>query len=210
MDGSSVSSPLESPEAPITSSVATLQSAESLSIRRQVRHAIDTLEKSITQLPTQISLEKTPDTPSANISSHSSSDASQIYRTLTNSDRKNYSQVSLENSHAFAAELLQIKNQVSSDRTLETPSANNSQSSDTSQAFSSHFASEACLLLKKSVPETPSFAILTPSSEAWSNNGGYSDDNSAFKFGDEPWDISQFDYDLNCLNIDGLSQKSES
>ncbi|XP_074034007.1 protostome-specific GEF isoform X2 [Leptinotarsa decemlineata] len=35
MDGSSVSSPLESPEAPITSSVVTLQSAESFSIRRQ-------------------------------------------------------------------------------------------------------------------------------------------------------------------------------
>ncbi|KAK9730820.1 PDZ domain [Popillia japonica] len=35
MDGSSFSSPLESPEAPITSSVVTLQSAESLSIRRQ-------------------------------------------------------------------------------------------------------------------------------------------------------------------------------
>lgn len=39
VDGSSLSSPLESPDAPITSSVATLQSAESLSIRRQVRLA---------------------------------------------------------------------------------------------------------------------------------------------------------------------------
>ncbi|KAF5307360.1 hypothetical protein FQR65_LT07077 [Abscondita terminalis] len=35
MEGSSFSSPLESPDAPITSSVGTLQSAESLSIRRQ-------------------------------------------------------------------------------------------------------------------------------------------------------------------------------
>lgn len=37
VDGSSLSSPLESPDVPITSSVATLQSAESMSIRRQVR-----------------------------------------------------------------------------------------------------------------------------------------------------------------------------
>lgn len=37
MDGSTFSSPLESPEAPVTSSVVTLQSAESLSYRRQVR-----------------------------------------------------------------------------------------------------------------------------------------------------------------------------
>ncbi|XP_050506430.1 uncharacterized protein LOC114332848 [Diabrotica virgifera virgifera] len=41
MDGSSVSSPLESPEVPITSSVATLQSAESLSIRRQTSQNIN-------------------------------------------------------------------------------------------------------------------------------------------------------------------------
>lgn len=39
VDGSSLSSPLDSPDVPITSSVATLQSAESLSIRRQVRLA---------------------------------------------------------------------------------------------------------------------------------------------------------------------------
>lgn len=37
MDGSAFSSPLESPDAPVTSSVVTLQSAESLSYRRQVR-----------------------------------------------------------------------------------------------------------------------------------------------------------------------------
>ncbi|XP_044258396.1 uncharacterized protein LOC123007266 isoform X2 [Tribolium madens] len=41
MDGSSFSSPLESPDAPITSSVATLQSAESLSLRRQTPQNIN-------------------------------------------------------------------------------------------------------------------------------------------------------------------------
>nr|XP_015840738.1 PREDICTED: uncharacterized protein LOC663795 isoform X2 [Tribolium castaneum] len=41
MDGSSFSSPLESPDAPITSSVATLQSAESLSFRRQTPQNIN-------------------------------------------------------------------------------------------------------------------------------------------------------------------------
>lgn len=37
LDSGSLSSPLDSPDVPITCSVATLQSAESLSIRRQVR-----------------------------------------------------------------------------------------------------------------------------------------------------------------------------
>lgn len=96
MDGSSLSSPLESPDAPITSSVVTLQSAESLSFRRQVRlssgHCNEPVDNSCLPaqfcpalhygppLPVQASLTKTPDTPSANISPASSSpDHSQAF-----------------------------------------------------------------------------------------------------------------------------------
>ncbi|XP_056640815.1 uncharacterized protein LOC130447811 [Diorhabda sublineata] len=136
MDGSSISSPLESPEVPITSSVVTLQSNESLSIRRQVRLDItkqhNPIEKFPNLDPVQSQLDKTPDTPSANISFRSSSE-------------------------------------------------------------SSLYTSEASLLRKQTA--SPS-AILTPSTEA------YNDDLSDFGLGDEPWDVSQFDYDMSCLNID--------
>ncbi|KAK4881061.1 hypothetical protein RN001_004380, partial [Aquatica leii] len=49
MEGSSFSSPLESPDAPITSSVGTLQSAESLSIRRQNLQCVTLSEISTNQ-----------------------------------------------------------------------------------------------------------------------------------------------------------------
>lgn len=162
MDGSSVSSPLESPDAPITSSVVTLQSAESLSLqRRQVRPGHETLDTSMPCLAPDLNpvaqLDRTPETPSANISSHSSSGVS--------------------------------------------------------QAFTSHFTSESSLLPRQNTlpegPPSPS-AILTPSTEVCSDTDGNSDDIEFLTFGDEPWDISQFDYDLSCLNIDGISQKSEN
>lgn len=101
MDGSSYSSPIESPtDAPITSSIVTLQSAESLSPRqRQVRplsvhcnentphkpyepyvpyDGVPTTQRP-NVVPNQMSLTKTPDTPSANISPHSSSGLSQAF-----------------------------------------------------------------------------------------------------------------------------------
>ncbi|KAJ8920463.1 hypothetical protein NQ315_005331 [Exocentrus adspersus] len=165
MDGSSISSPLESPDAPITSSVVTLQSAESLSMQqrqRQVRPGHETLDTSMPCLvpdlnPIAQQLDRTPDTPSANISSHSSSGVS--------------------------------------------------------QAFTSHFTSETSLLPRQNTlpeqPPSPS-AILTPSTEVYSDTDGQSGDIEFLEFGDEPWDLSQFDYDLSCLNIDGISQKSGS
>ncbi|KAH0816326.1 hypothetical protein GEV33_006465 [Tenebrio molitor] len=170
MDGSSFSSPLESPDAPITSSVATLQSAESLSFRRQVRlcsgHCSEPVDNSCLpaqihsplrrqpSLPTQTSLTKTPDTPSANISSQSSSEHS--------------------------------------------------------QAFTSHFTSESSLLPKYQLPEEPQSpsAILTPSTEISSDADAHnSEDIDFLKFDEDPWDITNFDYDLSSLNIDGMSTK---
>lgn len=172
MDSSSFSSPLESPDAPITSSVVTLQSAESLSFRRQVRlcsghcsepvdnsclpaHIFPELER-YSSLPsnTHTSLTKTPDTPSANISSQSPSEQS--------------------------------------------------------QAFTSRFTSEASLLPKlPDEPQSPS-AILTPSSEVSSSDADAhnSEDIDFLKFDEDPWDITNFDYDLSCISIDELSTKS--
>lgn len=72
MDGSAFSSPLDSPEAPITSSVVTLQSAESLSCRRQVRHSSQPVVDN--PIPQQSSLTKTPDTPPANLTPSPSSE----------------------------------------------------------------------------------------------------------------------------------------
>ncbi|KAJ3667136.1 hypothetical protein Zmor_002540 [Zophobas morio] len=170
MDGSSFSSPLESPDAPITSSVATLQSAESLSFRRQVRlcsgHCSEPVDTSCLpaqvrnppheppSLPTQTSLTKTPDTPSANISPQSSSEQS--------------------------------------------------------QAFTSHFTSESSLLPKFRLPEEPQSpsAILTPSTEVSSDADAHnSEDIDFLKFDEDPWDITNFDYDLSSLNVDGMSTK---
>lgn len=194
MDGSSVSSPLESPEAPITSSVVTLQSAESLSIRRQVRLANEALDTTKPHIQNQISFDKTPDTPSAKIS-----------------------QTSSEISHAFTSNFaldsgltsLQIHQQVSLDKTPDTPSANISSrsSSDLSQAFTSHFAPENS---PNTIPEecySPT-ALLTPSTEFFPDDA--IDQINYITFGDEPFDISQFDYDLSCFNTDCMSQKSDS
>lgn len=158
MDSSSFSSPLESPEVPITSSVVTLQSAESFSIRRQVRHCSETVvHPAHTQpsqppsLPPQSSLAKTPDTPSANI----------------------------------------------------TPSQS---PSEHSQAFTSHFTSESSLLPK--VPEgrhSPS-AILTPSTDlSLETDAQNSDDLDFLNFYEEPWDITNFEYDLHVLSLNGKS-----
>lgn len=83
MEGSSFSSPLESPEVPITSSAATLQSAESLSFRRQVRLCSDHCNE---PPQTQAQLAQTPDTPSANISPQSSSEQSQAFTSHFNSE----------------------------------------------------------------------------------------------------------------------------
>lgn len=193
MDGSSVSSPLESPEAPITSSVVTLQSAESLSIRRQVRLANEALDTTKPQIQNQISLDKTPDTPSAKISLSSS-----------------------EVSHAFTSNFvldsgltsLQIHHQISLDKTPDTPSAyiSSRSSSELSQAFTSQFAPENS---PNTIPEESSpSALITPSTEFFPDDS--SDRFNYISFGDEPFDVSQFDYDLSCFNTDGMSQKSES
>lgn len=162
MDSSSFSSPLESPEVPITSSVVTLQSAESFSNRRQVRLSSGHCSETVVHpahahsyqppsLPTQSSLTKTPDTPSANISPSQSP-------------------------------------------------------SEHSQAFTSHFTSESSLLRKVTEGRHSPSAILTPSTDfSPETDAQNSDDIDILNFYEEPWDITNFEYDLHILSLNGKS-----
>lgn len=125
MDSSAFSSPLESPEAPITSSVVTLQSAESLSYRRQVRLLCSNEPVAINhyqQLPCTTSLPPSEEQPASE----------------------------------------------------EAPS--------------------------------PS-AVLTPSSPE-TTDAQYSEDISFLNFYEEPWDITNFEYDLRLLSLDDRSTDS--
>nr|CAH7754856.1 unnamed protein product [Callosobruchus chinensis] len=213
-DGSSPNSPLESPEVPITSSVATLHSAESLSVvRRQVRQADINID-----IPTPTPYarhhtypDKVYEAHSTRISSHSSSEILSSNHLSAVSRARISSTSSSQASQAFTSDFIRTKHQILIDKTPDTPSANISQSSsEISQAFTSHFNSEVSLIPKQSFLSdivTPS-AILTPSTEFCSNSDDHCDDIKFLK-AEEPWDITQFNYDLSCLNIDGLSQKSE-
>lgn len=128
MDGSAFSSPLESPEAPVTSSVVTLQSAESLSYRRQVRLLCS-----------------------------------------------NEPVVNNNNDH---------------DQTLPTVTPP---------------PSEEQLLASEEAP-TPS-AVLTPSSPETSDAEN-SEDMNFLNFYEEPWDITNFQFDLRLLTLDGQFTES--
>lgn len=178
-DGSSFSSPLESPDAPITSSVATLQSAESLSLRRQVRLSSGHYNEPVVVNPchqaqpdydntytimhnNQISLSQTPDTPSANISP-------------TNI----------------------------SNNTSTSPSSKSSNTSEHSQAFTSHFTSESSLVQKvpEETPSSPS-AILTPSTDISPDADVhyYSEDLISLKFDEDSWDIEHINREFQSIN----------
>ncbi|KAL3278199.1 hypothetical protein HHI36_013538 [Cryptolaemus montrouzieri] len=172
MEGSSLSSPLESPDAPITSSVATLQSAESLSLRRQVR-----LNSGHCSQPVVIS--RLPALTPLN--------------TLTRCNSPT------------------LVNQASLTKTPDSPSANvSSATSEHSQAFSSHFNSQTNLLSHSYPPcNEQSQSLLTPSPEFSSEaDAQFFEEFEFLKFGEDSWDISNFDYDLISLNIDDTSIKS--
>ena len=194
MDGSSFSSPLESPEAPITTSSAAtlLQSAESLSVRRQVRQTLGHCVGQIDNfhyrhnpehelllsglhdgrgsmlsrrsyychrqtLLTSSSLSKTPDTPSAIITS---------------------------NSHSY--------------------------SSSHSQAFTSHFTSEGSPLqrIKSHEDGSSPSALLTPSTDTTTSSDTDNCSSDEFlKLDGDTWDITNFEYDLQSLHIDDYFDK---
>ncbi|CAH2004683.1 unnamed protein product [Acanthoscelides obtectus] len=213
MDGSSPNSPLESPEVPITSSIVTLHSTESLSaVRRQVRRADLNID---TPTPTRYLRhhtypDKTYEGHTTRISSYASSEVLSSNHLSVVSRARISSSSSSQASQAFTSDFMRNKH-ILIDKTPDTPSANISQSSsEISQVFTSHFNSEVSLVPKHSLSShapTPS-AILTPSTEICSNSDDHCDDIKFLK-AEEPWDITQFNYDLSCLNIDGLSQKSE-
>lgn len=172
MEGSSLSSPLESPDVPITSSVVTLQSAESLSMRQQVR-----LNSGHCSQPVVI-----PCLP-----------ALTQFNTL--------------NKCSSPAPL----NQVSLTQTPDSPSANvSSTTSENSQAFSSHFNSQTNLLSQSHPPfNAPSPTLLTPSPDFSSDSENkYFEEFEFLRYSGDPWNFSNFDYDLISLNFDDTSTKS--
>ncbi|KAF7267264.1 hypothetical protein GWI33_019497 [Rhynchophorus ferrugineus] len=252
LDGGSLSSPMESPDVPITSSVGTLQSAETSSLRRQVRllhgnnaffdltAAHDTppdtpnlsphtkpfakscrvrivSDERDNDLETQLddpnlnrcfmndtnlltvasmqsqSLSRTPETPSANVSSRTSSDDQ--YCEVVPSVRL----CSTKTSHSCSTKHLSSSTIPISPNTFES-FFNRSPSDEV-------FVSESVEHQKMSIGEAPSpSAILTPSTEI-TDESDESDDRE-LDLRDDIWDISQFDYDLSSLNIDGMSQNS--
>lgn len=94
---------------------------------------------------------------------------------------------------------------LSSNKSSETPSTLDSSSFYNRSPSDDVFTSEEAPKLSIGDAPSPS-AILTPSTEV-SDESENSDDR-VFDLRDDIWDITQFDYDLSSLNIDGMSQIS--
>lgn len=200
MDGSSFSSPLESPEAPITSSVATLQSAESLSMRRQVRldfgrcsEPVDNSSTIFTTIAHQHHFNDTHhQTTTTDTCLHGSID---YYLHYHHSQRTNNKE----------------NNSSSPNATPDTPSANITPTlsyPDNSLAFSSHFTSESSLFQRSYFPEEPSSPspILTATSDTSSSDDGhYSEEIDFLKF---DGDLTCFEYELDSLSIEEYLKNS--
>ncbi|ENN71716.1 hypothetical protein YQE_11639, partial [Dendroctonus ponderosae] len=88
-----------------------------------------------------------------------------------------------------------------SNKSSETPSTLDSSSFYNRSPVDEVFDSGDLPKLSLGQPASPS-AILTPSSEVSDESG------SSYDLRDDFWDVSQFDYDLSSLNIDGMSQLS--
>lgn len=198
MDGSSFSSPLESPEAPITTSSAAtlLQSAESLSVRRQVRQTLGHCVGQIDNFRYRHKPEH--ELPLSDLHDGHGSMLSR---------RSHYCH------HQTNATLLTSS---SLSKTPDTPSAiitqePNSQSyfSSHSQAFTSHFTSEGSPLKRDKSPEdgsSPS-ALLTPSTDTTSSDTDKCSSDEFLKLDGDTWDITNFEYDLQSLHIDDYFNK---
>ncbi|XP_030756951.1 uncharacterized protein LOC115882842 [Sitophilus oryzae] len=259
LESNSLSSPMESPEVPITSSVGTLQSVETSSLRRQVRlvhgntaffdipgtfldhhHHHDTPPDTPDPKPftkpyrvrivsddilddddeyetipesTKLSrslesesrmsffksrpMSKTPETPSANLSSHTSSEGQYLdfLHSRTQSSSWLYS---AKTSYTRSTKPLS---------STKSPSGLDSSSLLNRSPSDDVFLSDNVDQQKMSIGEAPSpSAILTPSTEITDESD--TSDHDEFDLRDDIWDISQFDYDLSSLNIDGMSQNS--
>ncbi|KAL1506135.1 hypothetical protein ABEB36_005555 [Hypothenemus hampei] len=222
MDGSSPSSPMESPEVPINSSVGTLQSVETSSIRRQVRllHGnfafFDTSETQPNQINTPYEspiLPKQHKILTRSTRVRISSDEVESLFSMSPTPEENFHKVdsvkSTQNVNPSSVTQLSCKKStkfVSSNKSSETPSTFDSSSFYNRSPSDDVFISEEAP--KFSLGEAPSpSAILTPSTEISDDSDERYD--KVFDLGDDIWDISQFDYDLSSLNIDGMSQLSD-
>lgn len=165
LDGSSMSSPLDSPDVPITCSVATLQSAESLSIRRQVR--------------------------------------------LAELSSGQFNDLLVANPH-FAL-IHTLLSSSASDESPETPSAKVTPSLDSSPTYNSYFLPESalprCQVLLEDSPQSPS-AALTSSSDSPDADAPKPQDVDYLKFYDEFWEMTKFEYDLQCISTSYFNSDS--
>lgn len=160
-----MSSPLDSPDVPITCSVATLQSAESLSIRRQVR--------------------------------------------LAELSSGQFNDLLVANPH-FALMHTLLSPPESDDDTPDTPSANVTPSTPTDNSY---FLSENPLtpfpkrkVYLKDFPQSPSAAL---SSSSDSPNGAPKlEDIDYLQFYDEFWEMTKFEYDLQCISSSDFNSES--
>lgn len=229
MDGSALSSPMESPEVPINSSVGTLQSVETSSIRRQVRllHGKMAFFDTSATCPNEHNPQTSPSPQNINmpcrvrISSDESVFSEHDEAELASSgvlleafeeiqlgeeaSSHRSPMVSTNSTAFFSSGKGSVGNStrpVWSNKSSETPST-----LDSSSFYNRSPVDEVFDVPKYSLgePASPS-AILTPSTEI-SDESGSSDDR-VFDLRDDLWDVSQFDYDLSSLNIDGMSQLS--
>lgn len=167
LDGSSMSSPLDSPDVPITCSVATLQSAESLSIRRQVR--------------------------------------------LAELSSGQFNDLLVANPH-FAL-MHTLLSPSSSDDSPETPSAKVTPSAESSSTYSSYLLPGCSAppirrkVFLEGCPQSPS-AALTSSSDSPDAEAHNSQGIDYLKFYDEFWEMTKFEYDLQCISTSDLNSDS--
>lgn len=208
LEGSSFSSPLESPEVPITSSVATLQSAESLNLKRQVRLSSGHCKDPFLDNPN--TNETNTDKATNTLFHQSPSNQTTKIKPIRLIDRNHV------NNNNDGDILL---HNTSFSQTPDTPSANLSSTKSSpdnySQAFSSHFVSQSSLCQTKNgsedkEPTSPS-AVLTPSTDFSLEADGLNfEDIDLLKFDEDPWDIGNLDYEFQCLNLDDYFKSSKS
>lgn len=150
-----MSSPLDSPDAPITCSVATLQSAESLSMRRQVR--------------------------------------------LAELSSDQFNDLLVANPHfALMHTLLSPSD---SDDSPETPSAK------VTPSLESPPYTPCCQVFLEDSPQSPS-AALTSSSDSPDAAARKPQDLDYLQFYDEFWEMTKFEYDLQCISSSDFNSDS--
>lgn len=160
-----MSSPLDSPDVPITCSVATLQSAESLSMRRQVR--------------------------------------------LAELSSGQFNDLLVANPHfALMHTLLSPSD---SDESPETPSAKVTPSVKSSPTFDPYFLTDSdiprCQVFLQDSPQSPS-AALTSSSDSPDAEARKPPDVDYLQFYDEFWEMTKFEYDLQCISTSDFNSDS--